>query len=479
MLDIALKSIPGIRKASGWINRITGPFEWLMKSIEVPENLEAITTLASDEETPPVSVGMTSKGVAEIWGAVEKLYRTGLYPAISFCLRRHGKIVLKRTIGYRKGGGPGEADAENKELIDPETPVCIFSCTKPVTAMLIHLLSERRELSLLDPISYYIPEFGQNGKNNITIYQLLCHKAGIPKLPDVRAEELEEIIFDNDEMVRRLCSAPADSPGHHSGYHPVTAGFIIGEIVRRVTSMNCREFLEENILQPLKFKYFNYGLKSEHVDKAAQNYFTGFPLFFPWTLYEKRIIGFKLKTVVQAANDHRMFDAIIPAGNIYASADECSRYFQMLLNGGELDGIRIFKPLTIRRAIVKSGKPQIDTTLLIPVHYSAGMMLGGQRFGLFGPQTQRAYGHIGTTNNLIWADPERDISVALLTTGKPLLGLHYLPLFRLLGNISRNCQPMSIADQDALEIKRGMKRLINSGLTKEPCAEPKRLEIEN
>ena len=370
--DISMRKIPSMETAARWIHRAAETYDKHVERIKVTKHLEKITMCDPDEEIHPVSVGMTTKGVKEIWRAVESLYRTGFYPAISFCLRRHGKIVLKRTMGYRTGAGPGESDGGKKELMEPDTPVCIFSCTKSVTAMLIHLLSERNELSVLDPVSYYIPEFGQNGKNNITIYQLLCHKAGIPKLPEVRGEEMGEIIFDSDEMVRRLCATRADSPGHHSGYHPLTSGFIIGEIIRRVTSMDCREFLEKSILTPLQFKYFNYGLKAEHADKVAKCYFTGFPIVFPFSLYEKRIIGFKLKEAMKAINDHRMFDAIMPAGNIYASADECSRFFQLLLNGGELDGTRIFKPLTIRRATVEIGKSEIDNTLLIPIRYSAG-----------------------------------------------------------------------------------------------------------
>jgi len=458
LYELLEKFIPGIKVSYKWIrNSITAPLEWLVDDIDVPEDLEEITAFNPKEEVSPVSVGMTSRGVKEIWAAVEELYRTGMYPAISFCLRRHGKIILKRAIGHSKGNGPGDKDIE-KELISTETPVCIFSCTKAVTAMLIHLLSERRSLSLLDPVSYYIPEFGQNGKKDITIYQLLCHQAGIPKLPDINEDEIEEIFFEHDEIVRRLCAAPADAPGHHAGYHPYTAGFIIGEIVHRVSSQNCRDFLSENILEPLGFRYFNYGVKPEDADRVARNYFTGFPICFPWTLYEKRTIGFSLKGVVNATNDYRMHEAVVPAGNIYATADECTRFFQMLLNGGELDGIRIFQPLTIRRATVETGKSEIDNTLLIPIRYSAGMMLGGKPFGLYGPHTYKAYGHFGITNNFVWGDPERDISVALLTTGKPLLGFHYLPLFRLLAKISKNCQRMTVADQDALERRRGMIR---------------------
>lgn len=456
MDDLLSLYFKGITTPWKWLkNGIELPLNLLTRDIQLPENILDATTFDPKEEVPPLSVGMTTKGVSVIWAAVEDLYRTGLYPAISFCLRRHGKIVLKRAIGHSKGNGPDEKD-EQAELITPETPVCIFSCTKAVTAMLVHLLSERRALSLLDPVSYYIPEFRQNGKKDITIFQVLCHQAGISKLSTMDAEELEEILFDPREIIRRLCAAKADRPGYHTGYHAVTAGFIIGEIVQRVTCQNCREFLEENIQKPMGFTYFNYGMKSEFADKAARNYVTGPPVIFPLTLYEKRILGISLEQTVEISNDPRFQDIILPAGNMYATADECTRFFQLLLNGGETEDVRIFDPLTIRRATQGLGKVEIDRNLFTPIRYSAGMMLGDSPFGIYGPRTEKAFGHLGATNNFCWADPERDISVAILTTGKPLLGCHILQLMRLLTQISRHCYPLTRMDQHSIARDRGM-----------------------
>jgi CubicO group peptidase (beta-lactamase class C family) len=431
------------------------PFNLLSKDIQLPENLSDVTTFEPADEVSPLSVGMTTKGVAAIWSAVEDLYRTGLYPAISFCLRRHGNIVLKRAIGHRKGNGPDDDD-ESAELIKPDTPVCIFSCTKAVTAMLVHLLSERRALSLLDPISYYIPEFSQKGKNNITIFQLLCHQAGISKISSLDEEEFIEIIFHPKEVVRRICAARADHPGYHTGYHAVTAGFVIGEIVQRVTGQDCRQFLAENIQEPLKLNYFNYGLKPDEIEKAALNYSTGLPSIYPFTLCEKRLLGFPLDKTIRISNERRFQEMILPAGNIYATADECTQFFQMMLDGGSAGDTQIFKPLTIRRATQGLGKVEIDRNLFVPIRYSAGMMLGDRPFGVYGPDTSQAFGHLGATNNFCWADPERNISVAILTTGKPMMGRHVFSIARLLARISRQCSPLSKLEQHTIARAKGM-----------------------
>ena len=174
----------------------------VLDSAEVPSDLGSVTTIAADEEHSPSSVGMTRDGVEAIWRATERLYATGMHPGISLVLRRHGKIVLKRAIGHARGNGPGDAGATPVPMT-PDTPVCIFSASKAMAAMPVHLLSQHKELSLLDPVSHYLPEFGQNGKRDITIYQLLCHKAGIPTIP-TEGLDVAELLLDSDETLRRI-----------------------------------------------------------------------------------------------------------------------------------------------------------------------------------------------------------------------------------------------------------------------------------
>jgi CubicO group peptidase (beta-lactamase class C family) len=108
----------------------------------------------------------------------------------------------------------------------------------------------------------------------------------------------------------------------------------------------------------------------------------------------------------------------------------------MLRAGGELDGVRVMEPRTIRRAMVERAYREIDLTLGAPMRHASGFMLGAQAVSLFGPDTEQAFGHLGFTNVLGWADPERAVSVGLITSGKPILH-HGLPdlwnLTRLIG----------------------------------------------
>lgn len=414
----------------------------------VPASLASVTTIDFARETPPQLAGFQPGQVEKIWSAVEGLYRTGISPAITFCLRREGRIVLNRSLGHAHGNGPEDSADTPKVLATPDTPICLFSASKVVTAMLVHLLDERGLIDLLDPISHYIPEYGVNGKRNATIYQLLAHRGGIPSLS---GDFDPELLYDVDAIVAELCRARPVSPsGHRVAYHALTGGYILGELVERVTGMSVREFLRETISGPMGMRFFNYGLPEQDRELAATNYCTGLKPVGPAAMYIKHILGGDMEMAVRMTNDPRFMDTICPAGNIYSTAEEASRFFQMLLDGGQYKGQQIFQPMTIKRAVLECGRPEIDRKLLIPMRYAMGPMLGNSPVGLFGPMTRRAFGHLGLSNIFCWADPERDTSVALLTTGKPLIGPHIAALGKVLAATSFQC-PVKPIERQALQ----------------------------
>ena len=163
---------------------------FLYKTIKVPKELRSVTSYKPENEVEPADAGMSEKGVEAIWSAVEDLYRTGIHPAISFCLRRRGKVVLKRAIGHTRGNGPDDEPDIEKIPVTPDTPICLFSASKAVTAMLIHLLVERGKINMMAPVSHYIPEFIAHGKEDITIFHILSHRGGIPILSQVIDPEI-------------------------------------------------------------------------------------------------------------------------------------------------------------------------------------------------------------------------------------------------------------------------------------------------
>jgi CubicO group peptidase (beta-lactamase class C family) len=235
-----------------------------------------------------------------------------------------------------------------------------------------------------------------------------------------------------------LCDAePVWVPGRRLAYHAITGGFLLGEIVRRVTGQDIRAVLAREILRPLGFRWMSYGVRPRDAQRVARAAFTGPPLLPPMAALARRALGVDFAAVPALSNDPRYLQAIVPAGNVVASANELSRFYQLLLDEGELDGVRVFEPRTIHRATSEQSYLEFDLTLAVPVRYSMGFMLGG--VGFYGPDTAHAFGHLGFINIIAWADPERDLAVALTNSGKPLFFPEVYFLFEIMRQIGRAC----------------------------------------
>lgn len=414
-----------------------------LNRIATPADLDEIIHI-DPAEVSPLELGLTERQVNAIWDAALRLYRTGMHPMLSLCIRRGGQVLLNRSIGYRHG----DANSEDAVIGDLNTPICLFSASKAISAMLVHLLAEQGKIHLMDPLSYYIPEFAASGKGYITIYQLLSHRAGVPGL----GEDVDpRVLFDREEAVARICAAdPIDHLGRTSAYHAITGGFLIDELIRRTTGLTIQQFLGRYIRKPMGMRYFRYGLTSRDLNRAAENRFTGL-VPGKWvgnTL--KNALGMDYLAVIDLINENEFRQTVLPAGNIYATAEEASRFFQMLLDYGRYGDTRIMQPLTVHRATQEAGKASLDASLKLPMRYSPGFMLGGSPAGIYGRDSHYAYGHLGLSNVFVWADPQRDISVAILNSGKPVLGSHLAALPRLLFTIPRSCPPVRDMPEEGL-----------------------------
>ncbi|ARU57921.1 MAG: beta-lactamase family protein [Pseudomonadales bacterium] len=400
--------------------------------------LNEVIAIDHEHEVAPEEAGISPAEAEEIWQSVIDLYLTGTQPAITFCMRRQGKIVFNRSIGHQTGNGPKDKPATQKILANPDMPVCLFSASKAITALLMHMLVEDGLVNLLDPVSYYLPEFAAKGKRNITIHQILSHRGGIPRLA---ADTPVETLWDEDRVWQLLCDAkPLSSSGNELSYHALTGGFVMGRVLEKVAGINIQQYLDKKIRDPMDMTYFTYGTPAANRHKLATNYATGPRPTFPVTIVVKRALGADIGTVEQVVNSPEWYSSIMPAGNLVGTSEEISRFYQMMLNGGEWQGKRICKEDTIRRAVQEYGTLQFDRTLMIPMRYSAGLMLGGNPIGMWGKNSRHAFGHIGLLNKLCWADEARDISVSLLTSGIPIIAHHIPALFGFVNSITRNCR---------------------------------------
>ena len=399
-----------------------------------PFPAEEVTSIGP--ESDPRAAGLEAADVDAIWHAAVGAYQTGLYPALALCVRRKGVVVIDRAIGHASGNAPGDPPDAHKVRARHDGLYCMFSASKMVTAMLVHLLEERHQVHLDDPVAFYLPEFGRKGKHHITLRHVLTHRAGIPRIPPALADP--NLHGRPDQILALLCDqAPSWRAGRKLGYHALTGGYVLGAVIERVTGKTVREVLADELLRPLGFATFNFGVPTARLKDVAHNAFTGPPVVPPLATFIRRALSVDFADAVRISNDPRYLTSIIPAGNICTTAGEAARFMQLLLDGGTLDGVQVLDRRTIERATAEQSYLEVDLTLGAPVRYGMGFMLGAKLASVYGLDTPRAFGHLGFTNVFVWADPDRDVAAALLTTGKPALAPAMARTWWLLSTIAR------------------------------------------
>jgi CubicO group peptidase (beta-lactamase class C family) len=389
-----------------------------LRRIRMPDDLEAVTTIGQEHD--PAAAGLDPRAVSRIWRGAVNLYRSGVHPAVQVCVRREGTVVLDRAIGHARGNGPDDPEDAEKVLATPQTAFLIYSGSKAITAFVVHVLVDRGLVALDEPVATYIPEYAAGGKGEITVGQVLAHRSGVPNLPR-EAFDLDRV-GDRQFILEALCGAkPFGKPGEFLAYHAVSGGFILAEVVQRVSGKDIQAVLREEILEPLRFRWNDYGVGLSDIPAVAADYLTGAPVLPPFSQLVSRALGIGLEQLVDWSHDERFLTAIVPSANVVTTANELSRFYELFRRGGELDGVRVMEPGSVRRAITEQSRLELDLTLGFPTRFAYGVMLGSSWLSLFGRDTQHAFGHLGFTNMLAWADPERALACAVMTNGKPLL----------------------------------------------------------
>jgi len=178
----------------------------------------------------------------------------------------------------------------------PETPFTICSASKAVTAILFHLADQRDLLRLEDPVCECVPEFGTRGKARITIRHVLTHRAAIPNLPQ-EAMRLD-LLADPERILQLLCRLePRWKPGQWLGYHAITRGFVLAEVIRHVTGETIDRSLDEELRRPLRFRCLGYSGRGADVTLVARNSFTGPPPLPPFSTILERALGIDFRRV--------------------------------------------------------------------------------------------------------------------------------------------------------------------------------------
>jgi CubicO group peptidase (beta-lactamase class C family) len=412
------------------INRLT---ELAARSIRVPKDLGSITDIGSESGSVDVEC---------LWQRIEEFYAAGMHPGIQVCIRYRGDVVLDRAIGYRSGVKPGKDPAPTAQQMLVDTPLNLFSGAKAITSIMMHKLEAEGVVDLDAPVAAYLPGFERNGKGSITLAQVLNHRAGIPSLP-ADAFDLD-LLSDPEEIENILINMTPTHPiGGAPHYHAVTGGFVMSAVVRRQTGAGLKEYIAREVKQPLGLRWFDYGVSPSDVDQVAENIVTGFPLGPLLSRVMRRLLGVPWDKVVEMSNDPRFITGEIPSANLIASARDTATFYQCVLNGGVYNDKKIFEPDTVEKLThAPDAKLRLDRMIGMPMRYGNGFMMGSNTISLYGWNHPRAYGHLGMSNSFTWVNPDRELVVALLSTGKPIMGTHLSALPKVLTEI-HNTFPLS------------------------------------
>ncbi len=306
----------------------------------------------------------------------------------------------------------GWADAGRTRPWQRDTLVDVFSVGKAMAALALHILVERGRVDLDAPVARYWPEFAQAGKGEVTVRTLLCHRAG---LPAIRRELPDLAMYDWALMTSALAEeAPWWTPGSRHGYHVNTFGFLVGEIVRRVSGERFAAFFRREIAGPLAAD-FHFGIGPEHDVRVADYLFESTPGEMVADDAEHQLL---LRRVYAnppglsgpgTVNTRAWRAAEIPSTNGHATARAVARIYSALACTRGADGIRLLGRATLEHAIAEASSG-VDTILRRPSRFGLGFQLTQPERPL--GTNPRSFGHFGAGGSLGFADPDAELAFA-------------------------------------------------------------------
>ena len=361
----------------------------------------------------------SSAGLRRAAALFAEQQRRGRTPGGVMVARQRGEIVLAEAVGLAQGSRPTTLD----------TTFQVMSVSKAVVAFAIAVLEDRGLVEVAAPVATVWPAFAAGGKADITILDVLTHRAGLV---------LEDLVRDRerwrewDAVTATVAAAPPDYPRGTLAYEAYSFGWILGEIIRRVSGQPIEAFVAELLAPEIEGLRFR-GARTE-APSVARNDWLGAP--------DYRLGGLRLADGFEAANNgFSCFEALVPGAGMLADAPALTAFYDMLLRGGVLaSGRRLLRAEVLRPYLTRatSGRDRITGAwVTLGRGFSVGWALP-HPYGWWG--SGRCFGHPGGFGMLAFADPEADVSVAILTTanrGVSDLVRRFAPLAQALRRAAR------------------------------------------
>ncbi|HLZ69157.1 MAG TPA: serine hydrolase domain-containing protein [Dehalococcoidia bacterium] len=357
--------------------------------------------------TKPEDVGVDSEKLEALFARAKRDVDEGGLPSAQVAVARHGRLAGMRTFGRAVQGGAMRPATD-------QTLYTIFSCTKAIVAAAVWTLFEDGLLRLDERVVDIIPEFNTNGKDVITVEQVLLHTAGFPMAPlgpgQWETREGRLAAFSRWRLNWE--------PGSRFQYHATSAHWVLVEIIERRTGVEYHRFLRERILDPMGLDELYVGLPRDQNERVADVLHVVEPTPPPggW--------GEVTPNIILRFNSPEQREVGVPGGGGIATAGQLALFYQPLINRGETAaGKRIMKPETIAFATaVRTLGRYTDPMTNLPVSRGLSIIVANNdghahERGFGHNASPKAFGHAGAGGQVAWGDPETGISVGYCTNG--------------------------------------------------------------
>jgi CubicO group peptidase (beta-lactamase class C family) len=358
--------------------------------------------------TEPVDIegaGMDPARVARVVAKFRRQQAQGVFPGGQLVVRRRGRLVVDEAVGVARGLRPNEH--ESRLEFTRERRSGLFSAGKPLVAIAVAVLEQRGTIEVERPVSFYWPEFGHAGKAQITIIDILLHRSGL------YLRELEgdwRSFGDWERIMARIAAAEPTFRRGTLAYQPMGFGWILGELVRRVTGKRIEHFLQEDVLAPAGLDDLRLGVSAEEVPSLARSYWVDDK---PPRLGGEVLVGFE-----QAQNSVEQLTAVLPGAGTVGTARALARFYAWLLDGTPtLSGARLLAESVLAKYITPQTRGT-DRTVRFPMVLGRGFALGWSWPHPYGWwRTNACFGHAGNFSTVAWADPTTGCAIAAVTNG--------------------------------------------------------------
>ncbi len=337
--------------------------------------------------------------------------------------------VEHNGVAYHKAFG-SRAIVPAREPMTEDTIFDAASLTKVVaTTPAVMILVERGKIYLDAPVKTYLPEFTGDGRDEITVRQLMTHVSGLP--PDI---ETKTDWHGQAEAIRKACEIKLQSPSGRTFKYSDINFFLLGEIVQRVSGTPLEVFVQREVFQPLKMRDTRYLPPKEKLPRIAPTEVVDVGVqasAWPGNTLKRELQRAPYRGIVHDPTARHMGGVAGHAG-LFFTAKDLARYARMLLNNGELDGVKIFQPETVRLMTSVQTPPEISAQR--GLGWDIATSFSGPRGDIF---PIGSYGHTGWTGGSVWIDPaSRTFVIFLSNRNHPTEAGSVGPLRHRLGTLA-------------------------------------------